>query len=59
MTLNGRSSQDSKFMGDEDEGSPSQDGAYPLPLIMVAGENRQISGSPPGEPSPDHLSLRT
>jgi len=59
MTLNEKSSQDSMFMGDEDEGSPSQGGAYPLPLIMVAGEDRQISGSPLGEPSPDHLSLRT
>jgi hypothetical protein len=41
---------------DEDKGSPSQDGANPGEV--QPGENRTISGSPSGAPSPVHLSLR-
>ena len=46
---------------DEEEGSPLRDGVNPATtecFLMVAGENRKISGSPPGAPLPDHLSLR-
>ena len=41
---------------DEDMGSPSQDGVNPGE--GMPGENRQISGSPSGAPSPVYLSLR-
>jgi len=41
---------------DEEEGSSSRDGVNLATL--VAGKNRKISGSPPGVPSPDPLSLR-
>ena len=37
-------------------GSPSQDGVNPGEV--TPGENRQISGSPSGAPSPVYLSLR-
>ena len=45
---------------DEEEGSPLQNGATSLPrtIHLAAGENREFSGSPPGVPPPDHLSLR-
>ena len=38
------------FQDDEDKGSPSQDGVNPGEVMP--GENRQISGSPSGAPSP-------
>ncbi len=41
----------------EEEGSPLRDGANP-DAMLASGENREISGSPPGVSSPDHLSLR-
>ena len=41
---------------DEDMGSPSPDGVNPGEVMP--GENRQISGSPSGAPSPVYLSLR-
>jgi hypothetical protein len=46
---------------DEDEGSPSGDGVNWTFLSHREGkdqENRQISGSPPGEPSLVYLSLQ-
>ena len=46
---------------DEDEGSPSRDGvnwAIKFTSEWNGRENRQISGSPPGEPSLVYLSLQ-
>lgn len=49
-------SQPWQIQDDEDMGSPSQDGVNPGEIMP--GENRQISGSPSGAPSPVSLSLR-
>ena len=48
--------QQGRVQDDEDMGSPSQDGVNPGE--GMPGENRQISGSPSGVPSPVYLSLR-
>jgi hypothetical protein len=44
------------FQVDEDEGSSSQDEAKPA--ATLAGENRQISGSPSGVPHPSFFPLQ-
>jgi len=44
--------------GDEDKGSPLQNGANLARSRPAARENRQISGSPSGVPPPVSLSLR-
>ena len=49
-------SQPWQIQDDEDMGSPSQDGVNPGEIMP--GENRQISGSPSGVPSPVYLSLQ-
>jgi len=56
----------SLFQDDEDKGSPSRDGVNCFSGFHMAiacsnhqNENRQVSGSPSGAPSPVYLSLRT